>query len=137
VFTTPIINYSRQANWRINLDVGVAYDSDLELVRHTTLQAISAIPDVLEQPAPDLFFHTFNDSSIDFTVRYWIDARLTNPFTATDPAVVTIQRAFARAGIEIPYPIQTAIQVQGKGGEQSRQASDSPDTLSSGGVLDD
>ena len=82
-------------------------------VRHLTLQAIRMIPDVLEEPAPDLYFHTFNDSSIDFTLRYWIDARQINPFTATDPAVVTIQRAFAQTGIEIPYPIQTEIQVRG------------------------
>jgi small-conductance mechanosensitive channel len=93
VFTTPIINYSRQATWRINLDVGVSYDSDLEHVRRVTLQAISNIPDVLNTPPPDLYFHTFNDSSIDFSVRYWIDARQINPFTATDPAVVAIHRA--------------------------------------------
>lgn len=111
VFTTPIINYSRQATWRVGITVGVAYDSDLEAVRTTTINAVRRIPDVLDDPEPDLFFHTFNDSAIDFTVRYWIDARLTNPFTATDPAIVAIQRAFARAGIEIPYPIQTEIQL--------------------------
>ncbi len=111
VFTTPIINYSRQATWRINLGVGVSYDSDLEQVRRVTLQAVRNIPDILNSPPPDLYFHTFNDSSIDFTVRYWIDARQINPFTATDPAVVAIHRAYAQAGIEIPFPIQTEIQV--------------------------
>ncbi len=116
VFTTPIINYSRQATWRISLNVGVAYDSDLEQVRRVTLQAISNIPDILNSPPPDLYFHTFNDFSIDFNVRYWIDARQTNPFTATDPAVVAIHRAYAQAGIEIPFPIQTEIQVTKKEG---------------------
>ena len=111
VFTTPIINYSRQATWRISLDVGVAYDSDLEQVRRVTLQAIGNIPDILNTPPPDLYFHTFNDSSIDFSVRYWIDARQINPFTATDPAVIAIQRAYKQANIEIPFPIQTEIQV--------------------------
>lgn len=111
VFTHPIINYSRQATWRIALNVGVAYQSDLEQVRRVTLQAIRSIPDVLEDPAPDLFFHTFNNWSIDFTVRYWIDARQTNPFTARDPAIVAIHRAYTQANIEIPYPIQTELQV--------------------------
>jgi small-conductance mechanosensitive channel len=111
VFTTPIINYSRQATWRISLDVGVSYDSDLEQVRRVTLQAIGNIPDILNTPPPDLYFHTFSDSSIDFSVRYWIDARLINPFTATDPAIVAIHRAYQQAGIEIPFPIQTEIQV--------------------------
>jgi small conductance mechanosensitive channel len=115
VFTTPIINYSRQATWRVSLDVGVAYDSDLEQVRRVTLQAVRNIPDILSSPSPDLYFHTFNDSSIDFSVRYWIDARQINPFTATDPAVVAIQRAYVQAGIEIPFPIQTEIQVTKNG----------------------
>jgi small conductance mechanosensitive channel len=112
VFTTPIINYRRQATWRISIDVGVAYDSDLEQVRRVTLQAVRNIPDILGQPAPDLYFHTFNDSSIDFSVRYWVDARQINPFTATDPVIVSIHRAYQQAGIEIPFPIQTEIQVK-------------------------
>jgi small conductance mechanosensitive channel len=115
VFTTPIINYNRQATWRISLTVGVAYDSDLETVQQRTLEAIRPLPDVLDDPPPDLYYHTFNDSSIDFTLRYWIDARVTNPFTATHPAVIAIQRTFAEAGIVIPYPIQTEIQVIGNG----------------------
>lgn len=113
VFTKPITNYSRQATWRISLPIGVAYNSDLELVQRVTLQAVQVLPDVLDDPAPLIFFHTFNDFSIDFTLYYWIDGRITNPFTATHPAIIAIQKAFAQAGIEIPYPIQTEIQVEG------------------------
>lgn len=112
VFTMPIVNYSRVSTRRIHLNIGVAYDSDLEMVRHTTLEAIRSIPDVLNAPPPSLYFHTFNDSSIDFTVRYWIDTRVTDPVTAVDPAVVAIQQAYARKNIEIPYPIQTEISVE-------------------------
>ncbi len=110
VFTTPITNYSRQAKWRINLPIGVSYDSDLDKVQQVTLQTIQRLPDVLDTPAPSLFFHTFNDSSIDFTLQYWIDGRITNPFTATHPIIMAIQKAYQRENIEIPYPIQTEIQ---------------------------
>ena len=113
VFTKPITNYSRQATWRISLPIGVAYNSDLELVQRVTLQAVQVLPDVLDDPAPMLFFHTFNDFSIDFTLYYWIDGRITSPFTSTHPAIIAIQKAYAQAGIEIPYPIQTEIQVEG------------------------
>ncbi len=110
VFTMPIINYSRQAEWRINLPIGVAYDSDLGKVERITIQAIQVLPDVINTPAASLYFHTFNDSSIDFTLQYWIDARITNPFTATHAVIIAIQKAYQREGIEIPYPIQTEIQ---------------------------
>lgn len=114
VFTMPIVNYSRVSTRRIEITIGVAYDSDLEMVRHTTLEAVRSIPDVLNSPAPSLFFHTFNDSAIDFTVRYWIDTRATDPFTAVDPAVVAIQQAYARKNIEIPYPIQAEMSIEPK-----------------------
>ena len=110
VFTTPITNYSRQALWRINVPIGVAYDSDLKIVEQVTLQAVHTLPDVLDTPAPTLFFHTFNDFSIDFTLQYWVDGRIINPFTATHPIIIVIQKAYQKAGIEIPYPIQTEIQ---------------------------
>lgn len=113
VFTMPIVNFSRVSTRRMELTIGVAYDSDLELVRHTTLDAIRSIPDVLNSPAPTLFFHTFNAYSIDFTVRFWIDTRVTEAATALDPAIVAIQQAYVRKNISIPYPIQTEISVEG------------------------
>ncbi|HRQ37771.1 MAG TPA: mechanosensitive ion channel [Chloroflexota bacterium] len=113
VFTKPITNFSRQATWRVSLPIGVAYDSDLELVQEVTLGAIQTLPDVLDDPAPAFHFHTFNDFSIDFTLHFWIDSRITNPATATHPAIIAIQKAYKQANIEIPYPIQTEIQVEG------------------------
>ncbi len=110
VFTLPITNYSRESTRRMELSVGVAYNSDLELVRHTTLQAIRSIPDVLNTPAPSLFFHEFGASAISFTVRFWIDTRITDAATALDPAVVAIQKAFNQKGVVIPYPIVTHLQ---------------------------
>ena len=110
VFTMPIVNYSKVSTRRVQLTIGVSYDSDLELVRHTTLEAIRTIPDVLNSPAPNFYYHTFSDSSIDFTARYWIDTRITDPVTALDPAIVAIQQAYARKNIVIPYPIQIEIQ---------------------------
>ncbi|MFO7540521.1 MAG: mechanosensitive ion channel [Chloroflexota bacterium] len=110
VFTVPIINYSRESTRRIQLTIGVAYDSDLELVRHTALQAVRTIPDVLNAPAPSLFFHEFGEWAIKFTIRYWIDTRVTDAPTAVDPAVIAIQKAFDRKQITIPYPIRTHIQ---------------------------
>lgn len=124
VFTKPITNFSRQASWRKQLTVGVAYDSDLEKVQQVTLRSIQALPDVLDNPPPTLYFHTFNDFSIDFTLYYWIDSRITNPFTALHPAVISLQKAFAQANITIPYPIQTEIQVDAR--TMDERANDSP-----------
>ena len=107
VFTNPIVNYSRAVRRRIDLDVGVAYDSDIEKVRHTVQEAILEVEGLLEEPAPNVVFHTFADSSIDFTVYYWIDTNLSDPFKSKDQGLAAVKLAFERAGIEIPYPIRS------------------------------
>lgn len=113
VYTNPIYNYTRSPLARIALDVGVGYDSDLEEVRRTALEAISALPDVLDDPEPNVVFHTFDDSSINLTLFFWIDNRETRQFQASDLAVPVLKTAFERQGIDIPFPIRTVYMEQG------------------------
>ncbi|MDX1687847.1 MAG: mechanosensitive ion channel [Candidatus Promineifilaceae bacterium] len=112
VYTSPIYNYTRSRLARIAVDVGVAYDSDLDKVRETALEAISALPDVLDDPEPSVTFHTFADSSINLTLFYWVDNRETRQFQAADLAVPVIKSAFERQGIDIPFPIRTVYMDQ-------------------------
>ena len=112
VYTSPIVNYSRRDLSRIGVDVGVAYGSDLDFVRQTALQAVAAAPDVLKEPAPYVVFRGFDDSSITFTLFYWIDGSQTPQFRASDLGIPVIKKAFEAAGIEIPFPIRTIQMVQ-------------------------
>lgn len=113
VYTNPIYNFTRSALARIRVEVGVAYDSDLDKVRLTALETISSLPDVLDDPEPNVVFHTFADSSINLTIFFWIDNRETRQFQASDLAVPVIKEAFAREGIDIPFPIRTVYMDQG------------------------
>jgi small conductance mechanosensitive channel len=107
VYTSPITNYTRSPLSRIALDVGVAYDSDLEQVRRVALEAIESVPQVLADPPPKVVYRAFDDSAITLTVMYWIDGRETPQFQATDVGLPAVKKAFDRAGIEIPFPIRT------------------------------
>jgi small-conductance mechanosensitive channel len=107
VFTSPIVNYSRTNRRRVELAAGVAYDSDLELVRQTASEAIAGISGVLKKPAPNVVFDNLGPSTVDLTIYYWISTRQTNPFAAKDAGVKAIKTAFEGAGIDMPYPTQT------------------------------
>ena len=109
VFTNTITNYTKTRRRRAALTVGVAYDTDLQKATETALQAIRAVPGLLDDPAPILFFHNFGDSSIDFTIRYWFDTAENDIFSARDIGVKAIKQAFDREGIEIPFPIRTVL----------------------------
>jgi small conductance mechanosensitive channel len=107
IFTSPITNYSRANVRRVDLNVGVSYDSDLERVRKTALRAVAPISGLCVEPTPQVFFQNFGSSTIDVLVRYWIDTSQTDPLSATDAGLVAVKTAFEQAGIDIPYPIQT------------------------------
>lgn len=115
VYTQAITNYSRAQTRRIELTVGVAYDTDLNVAREAALEAVRAVPGVLEDPAPTVVFHTFGGSSIDFTVYFWINPQETDLFGAKSAAVQAIHRVFQEKGIEIPFPIRT-VYLQQQGG---------------------
>jgi len=111
VFTNPIINFSRARSRRLELNLGVAYDSDPALVRRTALEALAAVQGMLAEPAPQVVFNKFGSSTFDLTIYYWIDTAQTSPPEAQDRGLVEVNRLFQAAGIEMPLPTQV-VQVQ-------------------------
>lgn len=112
IFTSAIKNYSRYDKRRLVVNVGVAYGSDLELVRTTTLEVVTSIPGVIAEPAANLVFNNFGESSIDFTVYFWIDLDNTGYLDALDAAITGINSAYEQNKIEIPFPVRTIQMVQ-------------------------
>jgi small conductance mechanosensitive channel len=109
VFTSAIVNFSRAKDRRIEVSVGVAYESDLDLVRDTALEAIQSVKGVKMEPEPFVAFHTFGGTTMDFTLYYWADMAETSPVNAKDEGLALIKAAFEKAGIEMPFPTQTVL----------------------------
>ncbi len=110
VFTGVITNYSRSPRRRLQLEVGVAYNSDLEQVTEVVRQAISRIEGVIQDdPAPRIVFNTFGDSAINLTLYYWVDVATLGIFDAQDRALKAVKLALEEAGIEIPYPTRAVV----------------------------
>lgn len=108
VFQNPLINFSMDPGRRINLEVGVSYASDLEHVERVAKEAVSALEVVAKNHPVDVHWQAFGESSIDFTLRFWIadsDQRAYNE--ALSKAVKAIKVAFDANEITIPFPIRT------------------------------
>ncbi len=108
VFQNPIVNYSRLGRRRIDLKVGVSYGDDLETVKKVATEAVEAL-DYLDRRQPvSLYFEEFGDSSINFSIRYWVSfKRQTDYLQAQSDGIIRIKQAFDREGITIPFPIRT------------------------------
>jgi small conductance mechanosensitive channel len=114
IFVSSIVNFSRALRRRIEIPIGVAPESDLDHVARVTLDTISKkVSGVLVDPAPQVVFSQFGESTIDLKVFYWIDTGEAGVFQAQDEGVRAIKEAFEDQGIEMPYPTRTILMASG------------------------
>jgi len=112
VLAQPIINYTRANYRRVELPIGVIYNSNPETVRTVILNELKNVTGYMDTPEPLVLFHTFGASSIDMNVLFWVDTAVAAPPAAKDEALTRIKRAFEENGIEIPHPVQVQIGTQ-------------------------
>lgn len=118
VFQNTITNYSRLGKRRIDLEVGVSYGDDLEKVKRITLEAIKSIDYLLPGQDLSLYYSEFGDSSINFTVRFWVNfAKQPDFLKAKSDAIMAVKKAYDDNDIMIPFPIRT-LDFGIKGGEK-------------------
>jgi potassium efflux system protein len=102
--TDKLINWSlTDTITRVVIPVGIAYDSDEELVIRLFKQVIEESPLVLDDPEPSVYFLGFGDSSLDFELRVFV-RDLNDRFPVTDDLHRRIRRVFKEHNIEIPFP---------------------------------
>jgi len=69
-----IINLTRHNRlYRLHINVGVSYNSDLDLVRRTLEQTIDKLEWRSHVKDPGLFLDEFSESSVNYSVNVWID----------------------------------------------------------------
>jgi small-conductance mechanosensitive channel len=106
------------------VQVGVHYDSDLERVERVTLEVgrevMRDVPGGVSAFEPLVRFHTFADSSINFTVvlrsRDFDSHNL-----VMHEFIKRLHARFRREGIVIPFPIRTINFAAEAGGEMGRR----------------
>ena len=103
LISQQVTNWSfKDLRLRRKITVGVAYGSDIELVRKTLLEIADKIPKVLKYPKPDVLFSDFGDSALIFILRVWTD--INNMLVAETDIRFEINRLFNERKIEIPFP---------------------------------
>ena len=102
----------RVINWsygdpraRVSIPVGVADDSDIELVTETLLNAAEEVENVLVDPPPRVQFLKFGDYSLDFRLLVWTNQPRRHVQIRSD-INYRIARLFRERNIRIPYPTQ-------------------------------
>ncbi len=99
-----VLNWSYDSyHARIQLPVGVAYNSDTVLVTETLLNAAYMEPAVLHEPPPKVMFKDFGDNALNFELWVWVNRIDREPFIRSSLNFI-IEYHLRQNHIVIPFP---------------------------------
>ena len=103
-----VTNYSRKDTRRVDFSFGVEYGTDFELAKSTIMEVISKDSRILKDPAPFIELGALADSSVNITVRVWVNAA--DYWGVNFDMNKNVYATFNAKGISFPFPQLTVHQ---------------------------
>ena len=100
--TSSMVNYSTEPRRRVDWTFGIAYGDDVDLAKKTLLDLLLGHDKVLKDPAPFVEVGALADSSVNFTVRAWVESA--DYWAVHFYMNETVYKKFAEVGLNIPFP---------------------------------
>ncbi len=100
--TGSMINYSTEPRRRVDFTFGIGYGDDIDKTKDVLKKIISADQRVLKDPEPFVAVSALADSSVNFTVRIWVESG--NYWPVFFDMNENVKKEFDKANISIPYP---------------------------------
>ncbi len=86
---------------RLQIDVGISYDTDLEKAKETLEKVPELCEDIIDDPESIVYFDGFEDSCIKIKLCIWIQKE--NLIAAKNEVYIAIKKVFDEAKIQIPF----------------------------------
>ena len=106
VFENPIINYTSTPSLRVDVQVSVRYDEDLEKAKRILKRIMEGTTGILEQPDPTVLVESDSECVV-LVMRFWMGSDRNRRLKVQSDVLELTIKAFNREGISIPYPIRT------------------------------
>ena len=101
----------RVTNWtysnaqgRIEINVGVAYDSDIKHAQALILDAAKSHPQCSQYPEPEVHLRTFGDNAVNFLLFLFVDDVTQGRYAIQSEVMIMIWDRFKANNISIPFP---------------------------------
>ncbi|MCX2477023.1 mechanosensitive ion channel [Pedobacter sp. MC2016-05] len=102
LLNSHLMNWTLSGNRRrLSMEIGIAYDSDLQKCREIINKILEEEDRVLKNPKPAVNFELFGSSSIELKIQLWTRHLRENNPTRND-LIMAINDAFSKNGIKIP-----------------------------------
>jgi small conductance mechanosensitive channel len=102
-----IINFTISGRRRVDIICGVSYADDLQLAGDLAVKAVTELELRNQERPVELFYEKFDNSSINFTLRFWTRPEQKIFLKARSDAIKAIRQTFKAHGITIPFQIVT------------------------------
>ncbi|WP_334082669.1 small-conductance mechanosensitive channel MscS [Helicobacter typhlonius] len=100
--TANIINTTYNDQRRIELIIGVGYESDIESVKNIIIEVLQSTPEVDLQQQYFIGLTELGASSLNFTLRFWVKLEY-GVLNTQSKVLESIKTNLDKNGIEIPY----------------------------------
>jgi small conductance mechanosensitive channel len=102
VFGAVIENVGAHETRRVDIDVGIAYNADIDQSRQVLETVPGKVDDVLQDPPPQIFLKSLGGSSVDWQVRLWCPTP--KYWDVYQGGIRAIKMSLDEAKIGIPFP---------------------------------
>ncbi|GAC1351281.1 MAG: mechanosensitive ion channel family protein [Polyangiales bacterium] len=112
MMTHTVINYGHgDRTFLREIQFDGAYDAPPESVRQAVLSSLRDVAGIEEHPPPAVLLASFGESGLRYMLRYWVKSAEGVELIDAE-ARTRIWYAFARAGLEFPFPTRTIFNAQ-------------------------
>ncbi|MGV3002960.1 mechanosensitive ion channel domain-containing protein [Vibrio sp.] len=102
VMSQPIVNFSKHKIRRINFEIGVSYDADLQKTKQVLARVLESEERILSLPAPTIGVLALANSSVNIAVRPWVKSE--EYWKVYYDTLQAIKEELDKEGIHIPFP---------------------------------
>lgn len=104
-FNKPFTNWTHQDSIvRTVVPIKVSRADDPTMVQQLILDVLAIIPEILAEPAPQVFLKQIDEALIEFEIRYFINVQLYTRFEIRSKVLFAINAQFKAAGVQPPIP---------------------------------
>lgn len=103
-----VTNYSRKDTRRVDFSFGVEYGTDFNQAKSIIMEVINKDSRILKDPAPFVELGALADSSVNITVRVWVNAA--DYWAVNFDMNKNVYATFNEKGISFPFPQLTVHQ---------------------------
>lgn len=97
-----IVNYSTKDTRRVDMVFGIGYNDDIDKAKSAIQSVLNSHSNILKDPAPQIVVSELADSSVNFSVRPWVNSA--DYWDVYFDVMEQVKKKFDEQNISIPFP---------------------------------